>query len=163
MTVRSLPAVLLVAGLALAGPGDDPYSKLPATVSALLDEADSVELLSIDPGERISDPSAGFHGWKVLGRTTLRNDAGRRAIVLAIQRGVGEADDAAGCFEPRHGLRATKGNKVVDFVICFSCRWIEVHDGGQSAFVRTTASAKPAINRALRDAAVVLAQDSEGP
>lgn len=163
MTKGSIAAVVLIAGLAPAGPGDDPYSKLPANVSALLDEAESVELLSIDPGDRTSDPGTGFHGWKVLGRTTLRGAEGRRAIVGAIQRGVRETDDAAGCFEPRHGLRATKGNRVVDLVICFSCRWIEVHDAGKTASVRTSATAKPAINGALRDAAVVLAQDAEGP
>ena len=163
MTRGSIAAFVLIAGLAPAGPAEDPYHKLPATVSALLDEAESIELLSIDPGERTSDPGSGFHGWKVLGRTTPSDDGGRKAIVAAIKRGIREADDAAGCFEPRHGLRATKGDKAIDLVICFSCRWIEVHEGGMTASVRTSSAAKPAINRALREAAVALAQDVEGP
>jgi hypothetical protein len=163
MTGRSLPALVLVAGLASAGPGDDPYDTLPATASALLDEAESLELLSLDPGGRTPDVASGFHGWKILGRTTLRDASGRKAIVAAIRRGVREADDASGCFEPRHGLRATKGGKDVDLVICFSCRWIEVREGREIAFVRTSALAKRAINKALRDATVDLAQDVEGP
>ena len=153
---------LLIAGLILAAPGDDPYGALPASASALLDGADSIELISLDPGERTGGAASGFHGWKVLGRATLRDGAGR-TVVEAIHRGVREAGDAAGCFEPRHGLRATRGKRAVDLVICFSCRWIEVHDGGATAFVRTSTAARPAINGALRDAAVALAKDGEGP
>jgi hypothetical protein len=163
MTARSLPAIALIAGLAAAGSGDDPFGALPATASALLDDAESVELLSIDPGQRTSDPGTGFHGWKVLGRTALTDADRRKAVVFAIRRGIRECDDASGCFEPRHGLRATKGGKTLDLVICFSCRWIEVHEGGTTAYVRTSGAARPAINQALRDAAVELAQDVEGP
>ena len=131
----------LIVSLVLADRGGDPRPTLPPS-AALLDEAESVELLSLDPRDRTTTPGSFFHGWKVLGRTTIRDRDGRKAIAGAIQRGIREADDAAGCFEPRHGLRATKGGKAVDLVICFSCRWIEVHDGGETAFVRTSPAAK---------------------
>jgi hypothetical protein len=48
-------------------------------------------------------------------------------------------------------------------VICFSCRWIEVHAGGEATSVRTSESAKSAFNKVLRDAGVALATDAEGP
>jgi hypothetical protein len=70
---------------------------------------------------------------------------------------------ASGCFEPRHGLRAMKGTRSVDLVICFSCRWIEVHSEGKASSVWTSEAPKSAFNKVLRAAGVKLAQDVEGP
>jgi hypothetical protein len=146
-----------------AGRVDDSHDRLPDAASSLLDGADAIELISIDPRDRPARPEEGFHGWKILGRTTLREGEARRAIVAAVRRGVAEADGASGCFEPRHGLRASKGHDSADLVICFSCRWIEVHVGGKTASVWTTDAAKSPLNRALRDAGLPLAQDVQGP
>lgn len=163
---RGGPAAIVVAALALGlsgppGRGDEPYSKLPAPASALLDGAEAIEILSIDPKGRPAEPGEGFHGWRVLGRTTLRDPGTRKSVVAALRRGIAEAEGAAGCFEPRHGLRATKGDRSADFVICFSCRWIEVHADGERASVWISESPKPAINHALRDAGVALAPGSD--
>jgi hypothetical protein len=154
--------IILVLGRARAS-SDDAYRTLPPDASALLDEAEAVELISIDPRDRPPKPDESFHGWKILGRATIQKPQDRRAIVAALKRSVGEADKVAGCFEPRHGLRATKGGRVVDLVICFSCRWIEVHDGGTTSSVWISEAPKSAFNKALREAHVPLAQDVEGP
>jgi hypothetical protein len=164
--MRSWRGPIVALALALGpvpGRGDDSHGKLPATASAILDGAESIELLSIDPKDRPSGAGDDFHGWKVLGRAALRDPDRRRAVVEALRRGVEEADDAEGCFEPRHGLRATKGGLSADLVICFSCRWIEVRAGGETAFVRMSGSPRAMFNAILRAAAVELAQDSEGP
>jgi hypothetical protein len=42
---------------------------------------------------------------------------------------------AAGCFNPRHGLRLKGGGKSVDLVICFECLQVEVFVNGESAKV----------------------------
>jgi hypothetical protein len=163
-----LAAVVWASGisLVLAGPtgrGDEPSGKLPGPASALLDEAEAIEILSIDPKGRPSRPEDDFHGWKVLGRTTLRDPGTRTRVVAASRRGVEEAGPAAGCFEPRHGLRATKGARSADLVICFACGWIEVRAGGEAASVRTSSAAKPVFNKLLCDAGVALAPEPEGP
>jgi hypothetical protein len=163
-----LPSWAFLAGLFVAvglpsGRCDDSYDTLPPAASALLDEADAIELISLDPRERPAKSEESFHGWKVLGRTDLRDAASRRAIVTSLERGIGQADKVAGCFEPRHGLRATKGDRSVDLAICFSCGWIEVHSGGTTSAVRTSTSPKSAFNKILRDAGAALAQDVEGP
>ncbi len=155
-------ALALILG-PIPGRGDDPPRTLPATASAILDGAESIELLSIDPKDRPAGPGDDFHGWKVLGRAALRDPDRRREVVAAVRRGVEEADDAEGCFEPRHGLRATKGGVSADLVICFSCRWIEVHAGGEATSVRTSGSPRSTFNTILRTATVELAQDAEGP
>jgi hypothetical protein len=157
-----LGGLLLAAGVP-SGRGDDSHATLPPAASVLLDEAESVELISLDPRERPTKPDDSFRGWKVLGRAAIRDLADRRAIVASLKRGIGETDKVSGCFEPRHGLRATKGNKSVDLVICFSCGWIEVHSEGTTSSVWTSDSPKSAFNKALRDAGAALAQDVEGP
>jgi hypothetical protein len=145
------------------GRGDDSYAMLPPGVSVLLDEADSIELISIDPRERPAKADDSFHGWKALGRAAVRDVADRRATVASLKQAIGETDNVSGCFEPRHGLRATRGHRSVDLVICFSCRWIEVHFGGKTSSVCTSDAPKSAFNKALRDLGVRLAQDVEGP
>lgn len=154
----------LVAALALgwggpAAPDGGPRDALPDRVSALLDEAEAIEVLSIDPKDRPAGPGESFHGWKVLGRTRLADREAGRRVVASIRRGVAEADGASGCFEPRHGLRASKGGEAADLVICFSCRWIEARVGASTTSVRTSDAARAALNRALRGAGVTLAPD----
>ncbi len=112
-----------------------------------LDEAESIELISLDPRERAATPAETFHGWKVLGRAVLRDVADLRTIVTSLKRGIREADKVSGCFEPRHGLRAKKGDRSVDLVICFSCGWIEVHSEGKASSVWTSDPPKSAFER----------------
>ena len=88
-----LAAVVWVAGIALGlggspGRGDEPSSGLPGSASALLDEADAIEILSIDPKDRPSRPEEDFHGWKVLGRTSIRDPEVRKRVVAALRRGI---------------------------------------------------------------------------
>ncbi|HEY2159075.1 MAG TPA: hypothetical protein VGH33_25835 [Isosphaeraceae bacterium] len=165
MPLRSwaLFAGLLFAAGIPPGRREDSHDKLPPAASVLLDEADAVELISLEPRDRPANSEESFHGWKVLGRGDLRDPASRRAIITSVKRGIGAADKVAGCFEPRHGLRATKGDRSADLVICFSCGWIEVHSEGKTSSVWTSDSPKEAFNKALRDAGATLAQDVEGP
>jgi hypothetical protein len=163
MTVVSpLAGLLLGLGIVWGHSGDE-HDKLPAAASRLLDEADAIELISLDPRERPARPGESFHGWKVLGRAAIGDGAEGRAIIAALKRAIGSAEEVAGCFEPRHGLRATKGGQSLDLVICFSCRWIESHFQGTSSSVRIADSPKSAFNKALREAGIKLAQDVEGP
>ena len=161
-------AVVWAAGIAfgLTGPtgwGDEPSGKLPGSATALLDEADAIEILSIDPKDHPSRPEEDFHGWKVLGRTSIRDPEVRKRVVAASRRGIDEAGPVAACFEPRHGLRATKGARSVDLVICYACGWIQVCVGADAPTIPTTDSAKPLFNKLLRDAGVALAPEPEGP
>src|SRR5256886_13151649 len=35
------------------------------------------------------------------------------------------------CFEPRHGIRVRKGERVTDFVICFECDQVQIWTNDQ--------------------------------
>jgi hypothetical protein len=58
---------------------------------------------------------------RVLGLTI--NDAEtRHRLVSSFQRAVAENQGTiAACFNPRHGIRVTRKQKQVEFVICFEC------------------------------------------
>ena len=106
----------------------EPDSKIPERPRAALEKADQFELLSIDPDRQQEKPKDDFHGWKVLGRTQIKDADTRKKLVAALQKGVGENDGTvANCFNPRHGIRATHEGKTMDFVICFECLQVQVY------------------------------------
>ena len=97
-------------------------NEIPSPAKSILENADRLELLSLEPHYR-SDNSAGhFYGYPVRRTVVVTSPETREALVSAFERAVEENDGmVAACFNPRHGLRASKGTKHEDFVICFEC------------------------------------------
>ncbi|HSI35099.1 MAG: hypothetical protein ACAI43_15995 [Phycisphaerae bacterium] len=154
-----LVACLFSAQLACAGPGAKP---LPADVDALLTKADEIELISISPEHLKEQPEGHFHGWRVLGRTTVKG-GDKAAVLAALRAGISENDGmVAGCFNPRHGLRATVAGRTVDLVICFECMSMQVWEGGKvTAQALTTRTPQATLDRVLSAAKVELAPKGE--
>jgi hypothetical protein len=64
------------------------------------------------------------------------------------------------CFNPRHGIRVTRGSTVTDFLICFECQQIEVwRDDKQIARMHTTGSPQAEFDKVLVDTHVPLAAE----
>ena len=102
-----------------------------------------------------------FHGWLVLGKTTVKDAKTRKELFDALQE---EADKAPKCFDPRHGIRATHGGKTVDLVICFHCGHIYIYlDGKDERADSQTVSrdSQPAFDKVLKAAKVPLAKKKE--
>jgi hypothetical protein len=157
--VAALAAVVAAGGLAVAADDKadlDKFRKLPEAAKAILDKADQLEVFSLDPERPEQKPKDDFHGWKVLGKTAVEGAEARQKVVDALYKGIAEGQGAAGCFRPRHGVRATSGDKTVDLVICFECVSMEVHVGGDRAAVWTSAAPQKALDRILRAAKVPL-------
>ena len=155
-------AVLMVAPnpLLWADPPADPdiekFRKLPEDVQIIFEKAEQLELFSLEP--MASKEKNSFHGYKTLGKTVVKDADVRKKIVAAVKRGVAESDGVAGCFHPRHGLRATHDDKTVDLVICFECLSIQVFVGDKAVtFVWTTGSPQKVLDKVLRDAKIPLA------
>jgi len=178
--LNRLPALLLALGAlpVWAGPRDAPvyprpyapFSRkyeIPKEARVILAGAERFELFSLDPslegpgGKRPTKPTGKrFHRVKVLGQTSVRDPATRKRLVSALREAVRPPTDAVpACFEPRHGLRATRQGKTADLVICFECTQAEVHlpDGKQEAFLLSDAPAR-LFNQVLRRARVPLAE-----
>src|SRR5205823_2240638 len=98
---RKLPMntrrVVLALGVALApwlgvagvaGQGKD--AKLPAEVVKILENADQIEVASVDPGnDKV--------GYKELGSTVVKDAAKRKQIREALNKSVAEGKDPAKC------------------------------------------------------------------
>ena len=131
---------------------------IPDELKTLLEKADKFELISLSPEYLKEKPVDGFHGWKVLGRTTVKDADARKTLLAAFEKGVAEnKGEVARCFDPRHGIRATHGDKTVDLVICFECYQVKVFAGDdlKTDFL-VTRSPQPAFDKVLTDAKVPL-------
>ncbi len=98
-----------------------------------LDAPDELVLYSIDgtPHHENDKPetSEQFHDVPVLGKIVIEDADERKEICQAIKDGMARPDGIRACFWPRHGLRVTRGGKVVDYVICFECCQLLVFEG----------------------------------
>jgi hypothetical protein len=158
--VRFLIPALALATTLMAGCADKSADgKIPEWARAALEKADQFELLSLDPDRRQEKPKDDFHGWKVLGRTQVKDADTRKKLVAALKKGVGANDGAvANCFNPRHGIRAVHEGKTIDFAICFECLQVKAYaeEKREGGFL-TTGSPQPVFDQVLREAGVPLA------
>ncbi|HVS36600.1 MAG TPA: hypothetical protein VMS17_13640, partial [Gemmataceae bacterium] len=142
----------------------DKFTHLPKEVQAVLEQADQLDVYSLQPPNppkekpQVKDV---FHEYKVLGKTTIKDAAVRKKLVEEIEKGVANGFGAAGCFNPRHGLRATHDGKTVDLVICFECTSIEIFNGTAQSFVWTGRGPQELFDKVLKDADVPLAPKPE--
>jgi hypothetical protein len=137
-------------------------NKLPNDAKTILEKAESIELLSLDPTRRQEKSKDDFHGWKVLGKTILKKEDDRKTAWTAIEKGIKDNDgSAAACFNPRHGIRATHDGKTVELVICFECLTLHVYVDGKQSSALTTRSPQKALDKILTDAEVPLPKQAD--
>ena len=139
----------------------------PGDARRVLEESDKLTLLSINPSgyyEGISR-SRGFQGYTVLGQTTIQSKDERKALIASFYDGLVSVPGKGnfkqigmGCFNPRHGIRAERGGKTVDLVICFGCFGLKVYENGKLAShtLLPGAAPQPYFNSVLTQARVPL-------
>jgi len=144
---------------------------LPRDVLAIMEQPDTYELLSLDPGffqrqalmddaPRNSAPDVEtFYGWAVLGRMAISDPAVQKRLNEALREGIrGNRRMIAACFTPRHAIRAVKGTHVAEIIVCFQCLRVQVlRDGREIDTLLTTALPQPVFNTILRDAGIRVA------
>jgi hypothetical protein len=152
---------------ACAACGEKAADGLPARALEILDKPDNIELYSLEPeppdGQK---PEKFLHGSFMLGSTVLKDAKVRDGAIAALKAGAGRGRGAK-CFEPRHAIRARRGGKTVDLLVCFECGWIYVYyddDKKESAVVTTNRDALPEFEKILKQAGVPLSKplDSRG-
>jgi hypothetical protein len=115
-----------------------PDNYIPEAALHALENDPKLVLYSLDPlrvvllengtTQPLPDDVPKFHGYRILGQTTLSSPDSRRVVIQTIRDAVRHFDgEIHGCFEPRHGIRATDASGTHDFVICFKCRQIYVY------------------------------------
>lgn len=172
--MKTLLALVAVGFLGGAMAGEERRNAMPAEAQAILEKATPYELLSLEPSGSDDDEDKDkkvekFHGWRVLGKTAVKEADARKTVLTALVKGMAENDgSAAKCFNPRHGLRAVHDKKTVDLVICFECLQVEVyvdgkqvHPAGARGPFLTSESPQPTLDMLLKDAKVPLARKPE--
>ena len=136
-------------------------NKIPDQAREILEKATQFELLSIGEGAYTNNPPEEFHGWRVIGKTTIKDPNARKQLVAALEKGVEEnKGDIMKCFDPRHGVRVTHNGVTADFVICFQCFQAMAYvAGGKGQRFLITDSPAPVFNQTLRKANVPLARE----
>src|SRR5262245_50468818 len=116
---------------------------------AVLEKATEWELLALDPFERKPDPKDAFRKWKVQGKVAVKDADARKALLAALDKGIADHAEKrrkerekglvteGGCFQPRHGLRATAGGQTVEVLICFECAPVYFYLGARKGQVET--------------------------
>lgn len=153
-----------------------PKPQLPPGTKAVLEAANDLELLSLDPMplERVADseidsepletetaetePVESLHGFRVLGSTQVEDPTLRYNLLTSFEQGFEDHDGSvAACFNPRHALRMTVDEKLHEFVICFECRQVKHYvDGAVTENLLISNSPATTFNEALREAGVPL-------
>src|SRR5260370_11450786 len=97
------------------------YNLLTAAKS-ILENADQIELVSLDPGYSKRDespPKGDYFGWKELGRTVITDADIREKVVSSVEKGIAEVGGPAKCFFPRHAMHASYGEESLDIHLYF--------------------------------------------
>ena len=135
------------------------FRGMPPPARAAMRNADSFELLSLNPEHRRKD--AAFHGFAVLGRATVSDQAARRRLYNALQSGARWGTLPASCFDPRHGIHMVSNGKTIDLLICFHCGQAQVwQDDRLVTYFTISGSPEPVFDQALRDAGLPVAPKS---
>ena len=142
---------------------------VPGDCRRVLEQPDQFTLFSLDPYTLVRDPETGegvygcsggrFHGFVVLGHTAVEDAARRAELLHALYEGFAGAIRPRPCYEPRHGIRATRGKQAVDLVICFTCSPVQVYPDAASdcfSWYKVSASPRPFFDQVLTQAGVPL-------
>jgi hypothetical protein len=102
------------------------FFSFPPSVKKFLETADKIEVIA-DADKK--DGKIVYRGDDIKVeslKATLTNDATKKKIIQSFQADTGGNGDAK-CFNPRHILRATKAEKIVDVEICYECDRFEIN------------------------------------
>jgi hypothetical protein len=129
---------------------------------AILEGAPSVTLISLSP-ESVPlfsfRPSTrrGFHGYRILGSTEVGGEA-KSELLGKLYTALAEDAQPNRCFNPRHGIRATAGERHIDLVICFECKQVQSFVYNKKSGAVIGASAAETFDKILRAARVPLSE-----
>lgn len=155
-------ALLSFTGHSAPGQTNQPIG-LPADIQTTLESADTFTLFSIDPTPAFEGKATNtFQGRIILGQLDVQSRGTRMELIDALNQGISAGKSVALCFNPRHGMRARKGDETVELLICFECGQIYVtsHSATSQLFMTTTNPAS-IFNRVLKEAGIpVVGQDA---
>ena len=147
-----------------------PKVYLPMELQNFLKNADTFTLFSIEPIPDYEHKSTNtFLGYAIVGQLDIHSPSTKEKLIAALDDGIRDEYKSVppgvevappNCFNPRHGIRAKKGDETIELLICFECSQIQVSSNkGKSWFFMTTKNPAGVFNSVLRKAGVPLPTD----
>lgn len=127
MKKTSLWLILILGIFAGSVEGHRNEPDLIRQVEGILEEAEMLEVLSVNPNSENQDSEEYFHHHKIIGRTVVTDANIRKNLVNEFLKGMKGNITVARCFAPGHGLIATAKGKAFEFLICFACSNVHVY------------------------------------
>jgi hypothetical protein len=117
--------------------------KNAAQMEEMAADEGTIEILSLYPsalskppaGDKPADPQPKFHSYPILGRTKVTDPKVKKELLMELAKSIRASIPEDGgisvalCFNPRHGIIYTKGEKKLEFLICFECEQVHPYDG----------------------------------
>lgn len=100
-----------------------------------------------------------LYGYLILGEVAFKRESDNaKMLVKSFKAGIEGSDGrAAGCFSPRHGIRAKHGDQVHEFLVCFECSWTKHFiNGKRQDNILTSGEPEAVFNRLLKEEGVPL-------
>jgi hypothetical protein len=156
LTVLGLSLLLLITPRAGA---DD--NQFPVKIKDILENAEEMELYSLAPERAEETDKNALRGWKVLGKTVLKDAEARKKAFAALEDGTENVGKSEKCFRPRLALRAVHDGKTVDVLISYECGWLYVYLNQKEeevARLETGTAPELVLDKMLKAAGVPLAK-----
>jgi hypothetical protein len=127
----------------------------------VLEHAETFTLFSLDPEPDLrKKPKAEFKGYPQMGKTQVPAGNDRTNLISVLYDGIANGNAIAMCFNPRHGIRATKGSNTVELLICFECGQVYTFSNrGSNQMFATSEAPVAAFNAYLNRAKVPLPKE----
>ena len=128
------------------------------TVFRILEQTPSMEVIALNP-EGVRNEVETFHGYGVLGRTTIRDSDDMKTLAAAFLKGRRQGGQTFLCFDPRHGIHVRHGNQDLDLVICFECAQGHLYFGSfDGLWFGISSSPQPSFDQVFKKAGLQIAR-----
>ncbi len=100
-----------------------------------------------------------FYRREVLGKIVITDSTEKATLINALFNSLGRGTEAE-CHNPRHGIRAVRGDRTVDATVCFDCGNTQFYSNGVK-ILHTSMSreAQELFNQTLRKHHLPLAKE----
>lgn len=149
--------------------GEEFQEIFPDDAWNIVDSADRIILLSLNPNpirdadgevDEVLCSDAVFHGHNVIGQLEVHDAGNRSELIKTIHHDILDSPiRPARCFIPHHGVRAIKGQQILDLVICFSCSLFMAYPPGVVTRSTISRNSRHLLDSLLLNAGVAFSDD----
>jgi len=99
-----------------------------------------------------------FHHFPVLGKLEIATAEQRIHVLNTLNDAIEKSDGTMNkCFWPRHGIRTVENGKTIDYVICFECLQLKIHEGSKETRKAIVRNPEDEWNQILTAAGITIA------